>query len=164
MNETHPSLEELVEYIHGELAPERDAAVHAHLADCSACTQQRDAEASLTDLLRAHANAEERDLPPSVIAGIRHAIAHPPRAAWSPFQMVLRPAVALAAAAAVAAILYFGNPAWHSAAPLTKIDAAYYLDNHTALTATTPFFHDPPMPMMLTSDTVSDERPVNETH
>jgi len=152
MNETHPSLEELVDYIHGELAPEQDARVHAHLADCALCAQKRDAEASLTDLLRAHANAEERDLPPSVVAGIRSALAPAPRAAWSPLQLLLRPALAATAVAAVAAMIYFGNPAWHGAPTLTRIDASYYLDNHTALTATTPFFHDPPMPVTLTSD------------
>ncbi len=31
MNEIHPNIEELVDYMHGELSPERDAAVHAHL-------------------------------------------------------------------------------------------------------------------------------------
>jgi anti-sigma factor RsiW len=158
MNEMHPSLEELVDYMHGELSPERDAVIHAHLADCPVCAQHHDAEASLTDLLRAHASAEERDLPPSVVAGIHTAIARPAPTAWSPLQMIVRPAFALSAAAVIAAMVYFGNPAWHRGVPLTRIDAAYYLDNHTALTATTPFFHDPPMPIMLTSDSAAEGR------
>jgi len=119
MNEIHPSIEELVDYMHGELTPERDAAVHAHLVDCSSCSQIRDSEASLTDLLRAHANAEERDLPPSVIAGIRNAVARPMRPAWS-LQLLLRPAVAIGAAAAIAAIVYVGIPAWHAGQRSTR--------------------------------------------
>ncbi len=162
MNEIHPSIEELVDYMHGELTPERDAAVHAHLVDCSSCSQMRDSEASLTDLLRAHANAEERDLPPSVIAGIRNAVARPMRPAWSPLQLLLRPAVALGAAAAIAAIVYVGIPAWHAGPRSTRIEAAYYLDNHTALTATTPFAQEPAMPVMLTSDSSAGEQPGNE--
>jgi len=162
MNEIHPSVEELVDYMHCELTPERDAAVHAHLGDCSSCSQMRDSEASLTELLRAHANAEERDLPPSVIAGIRSAVARPMRPAWSPLHLLLRPAVAVGAAAAVAAIVYFGNPAWHAGPPLTRIEAAYYFDNHTALNATTPFSHEPAMPVTLTSDSSTGEQPGNE--
>lgn len=162
MNEMHPTLDELVDYMHGELSTEDDAAIHAHLVECPSCAQKRDTEASLTDLLRAHADAEERELPPSVIAGIRSAIARPPRTAWSPLQMFGRPAAALAAAAAVAAVVYFGNSSWHGTPSSTRIDAAYYIDNHAALSATTPFSHDPPMPVMLTSDT-ADQRPVNET-
>ena len=163
MNETHPSIEELVDYMHGELAPERDAAIHAHLADCSSCSQMRDSEASLTELLRAHANAEERDLPPSVITGIRSAVARPMRPAWSPLHLLLRPALAIGAAAAIAAIVYVGIPAWHAGSPSTRIEAAYYLDNHTALTATTPFSQEPAMPVMLTSDSSAGEQPGNES-
>jgi anti-sigma factor RsiW len=162
MNEMHPSIEELVDYMHDELPPERDAAVHAHLAECASCMQMRDYEASLTDLLRAHASAEERELPPSVIAGIRGGIARPMRPAWSPLHLLLRPALAVGAAAAIAAIVYFGNPARHAGPALTRIEAAYYLDNHTALTATTPFSAEGSMPVMLTSDSAAG--PADETH
>jgi anti-sigma factor RsiW len=166
MNETHPSIEEIVEYLHGELLAPREAAVRAHIASCPICAQARAEEVSLTDALRAHARAAERELPESVVANIRAAVAQqqkPPL--WDRLRLTLRPAVLLPSAAAIAAALYFGFTAMHGTARATTIEPTYYVDNHAALTATTPFSDEAPMPPMLTSENApfADERPVDET-
>ena len=153
MNESHPTIEQLVDYLHGELTPTDDAAIHAHLAECSSCAELRAEEARLTEILRAHAGAEERELPPSVVAGVRVAIAQRP--AWQPLRAVLRPAFLLPIAAAFALLLYAGASFWNTNAHATKIDAAYYLDSHAAMAANAPFSDDAPLPMTLTSE--SDE-------
>ncbi|HVR46731.1 MAG TPA: zf-HC2 domain-containing protein [Candidatus Binatia bacterium] len=152
MNQTHPTPEELVEYLHGELPPPQDAAVHAHLAECSPCARAYEAETSLRELVRAHARSEDRELPYRVVAAIRDAAAErtsPP--AWESIRSALRPAILIPAAAALAVALYFGVSGRHSG-EATPINAAYYVNNHAALTATTPFSEDAPMPAMLTSD------------
>ncbi len=152
MNQTHPTPEQLVEYLHGELPPPQDAAVHAHLAQCSGCGQAYEAEAALTELLRTHARSEERELPYRVVAAVRDAAAGataPP--AWERIRSALRPVVLVPAAAALAVALYFGMSGRHSGGS-TSINAAYYVTNHAALTATTPFSEDAPVPATLTSD------------
>ena len=73
MNQTHPTPDELVDYLHGELPAPRSAAIAAHVAGCPECADARDAEVSVTQLLRAHARAQERELPPGVGMGkVRH--------------------------------------------------------------------------------------------
>jgi anti-sigma factor RsiW len=153
MNETHPTLEELVDYQHGALAPSEDAGIHAHLAQCRACAEAHEAEAALTELLRAHARSEERELPESVVARIRDSIERSPRAGlWQTLQTASRPIVLVPAAVAIAAVLYLGAHGWQLAPAATPIDAAYYVNSHAALTATAPFSEDAPIPAMLTSD------------
>jgi anti-sigma factor RsiW len=152
MNETHLTVEQLVDYLHGELPPQEDAAAHAHLAGCPDCSEARDAEASLSELLRAHARSEERELPAGVVARIWDAVdnARAP-SLWARLFTAMRPAVALPAAVALALALYFARTLPHGT---PKIDAAYYVENHAALTATTPFAQDSPLPVVLTSDEV----------
>ena len=163
MNETHPSIEELVDYAHGELSASQDAAVHAHLAECGSCADLQAQEASLTDLLRAHARAEERELPESVIARIREAVARKPRdTAWARLKTAFGPALALPVAAAIGVALYLGVRGTHATAPATTIDASYYVDSHAALASTAPFSEEAPMPATLTSETTAaDQRPVD---
>jgi predicted anti-sigma-YlaC factor YlaD len=166
MNQTHPPLEQLVEYLHGELAAPQDAAVHAHLAACSQCASAYEAEASLTEALRTHAKAAERDLPSGVVAAIRARVERPRQiSAWENLRALLRPAVALPIAAALGIALYLGTSAWHNRpAGVTPINAAYYVNNHAALTAAAPFSEDAPIPAMLTSDDTSgDQQSVDET-
>jgi anti-sigma factor RsiW len=165
MNETHPSIEEIVDYLHGELLAPREAAVRAHIMSCPICERARAEEASLTEALRVHARRAERELPESVIANIRATVAQRPPSLWDRLQVVLRPAVWLPSAAAIAAALYFGFTAMHGTAHATTIEPAYYVDNHAAMTATTPFADEAPMPPMLTSADApfADERPVDET-
>ncbi len=154
MNETHLTHEQLVDYLHGELAAGDDAAVHAHLAGCVPCSQAHEAEVSLSDVLRAHARAEERELPPSVIAGIRTATERKPLASslWHRLSEGFRPVVLLPAAAALALVLYVGMTAMHRRPVAPTIDAAAYLENHTALTATTPFSGESTIAPTLASD------------
>jgi predicted anti-sigma-YlaC factor YlaD len=165
MNQTHPPLEQLVEFLHGELPAPQDALVHAHLAACSQCANAYEAEASLTEILRAHATSQERELPGAIAAAIRDAIERPRQArAWEMIRSMLRLVLVIPAAAAIAVALYFGTSAWHHRpAAATPINAAYYVDNHAALTADAPFSEDAPIPVVLTSgDTAGAEQPVNE--
>ncbi len=161
MNQTHPTPEQLVDYLHGELPDVQDAAIHAHIAECPSCAQARDAELQLTELLRGHARAEERDLPAGVLAGIRSSVERAPAPTlWERMQAAFRPAVLVPAAATLAVLLYFVLSAHHSKAVASPIDASYYVQSHAALTATTPFSEESAMPTLLTSnDTASDEEP-----
>jgi anti-sigma factor RsiW len=163
MNEMHLTHEELIDYLHGELTPARDAAAHAHLAACSACSRTYEAEVSLTEVLRRHARSEDRELPPSVVATIREATSQKPSTpAWGMLRGILRPAIAVPMAAAIAAALYFGIDLSHKTSPATSINAAYYVNNHAALTATAPFSEDAPVPAVLTSDdTAAQQQPAD---
>lgn len=163
MNETHPNIEELVDYAHGELSAPQDAVVHAHLATCAGCAELQAQEASLTDLLRVHARAQERELPESVIANIREAVARKRNdTVWERLSTAFLPALALPVAAAAAVALYLGVRGSHATPPATTIDASYYVESHAAMASTAPFSEDVPMPTMLTSEaTATDERPVD---
>jgi len=137
---SHPSPEQLIDYSHGELAPGEDAAVLLHLEGCVPCRARYDEEASLSEALRNFAHASECELPAGVRASIFSAV-DPSRvqpgwtarlAAW------LRPAVAIPVAAAVLIAAFAGyDSATHRSR--TMIDAAYYLDDHAALTSAVPF-------------------------
>jgi anti-sigma factor RsiW len=155
MNQTHPSIDQIVDYLHGELSATEDAAIHAHLAGCPACEERRAGEVALTEALRAHARAAERDLPERVAKNIRDAVERSrPSPAWERLRAAFRPVVMLPAAAALAAALYFGLNAWHGASGPTPIDTSYYVENHAALAASVPLAEDVSLPVMLTS---SDE-------
>jgi len=163
MSEQHVSPEQLVDYLHGELPASEDAAVRAHLAACAECREAYDAEARLTELMRGHARAQERELPQGVVANIREAIAASQEPWWSRFTASLRP---LAIGAAIAAGIVVGTFAslrtWHSHAQASTIDAAYYLDDHAALAPTTPVGEGRALPAALNDATVeSGERPVD---
>jgi anti-sigma factor RsiW len=151
MNETHPSIEQIVDYLHGELAPVEDAAIHAHLATCPDCEAQRAQEVSITEALRAHARVTEREPPATLVAGIRREIVRSSAPSiGARVAAAFRPIVLFPAAAVVAAMLYTGVEVWRDrATSTTTIDAASYVQNHTAMAATAPFGDDTPM---LTSD------------
>lgn len=152
MNETHPSRDQIVDFLHGEVPSAQDAAIHAHLAECRLCDERRAEELALTGALRAHAREQERDLPANVAARIYAAIERPrPSAAWERLRAGMHPIFMLPAAAAIAVILYFGFSAWRDATTPTAIDAASYVDQHTALTTFAPFGDEAP-PTMLSSD------------
>jgi anti-sigma factor RsiW len=140
MNETHPSIEQIVDYLHGELPVAEDAAMHAHLTGCRSCDERRTEELALTERLRANARAQERDLPPSVVAKIRDAIEE--RCTSSLLERLrggLRPIFILPAAAAIALIVFAGFGEWRAATAPTPIDAAYYVDEHAAMATVSPF-------------------------
>jgi anti-sigma factor RsiW len=150
MNETHPSIEQIVDFLHGEAAAE-DAAIRAHLAGCPSCEQRRADEVALTEVLRAHARATERDVPPALLARIRAESIRPaPPSMWQWMRGAFRPALVLPVAAAIAVALYVGLT-FRPRTTSTAIDAAYYVNEHVALAARTPFADDMP-PAMLTAD------------
>jgi anti-sigma factor RsiW len=153
MNQTHPSIEHIIDYLHGELAPAEDAAMHAHLAACRSCDERRAEEVALTETLRAHARAGELELPAAVITRIHHGVERrSASSAWERLRAGFRPIFVLPAAAAIAAAVYVGVDVWRGAATPTVVDAAYYVENHAAMAATTPFADDAPSSAMLTSD------------
>ncbi len=167
MNEQHVPPEILVEYLHGELPAGEDAAVHAHLAECRECSDAYESEASLTELIRGHYRAQERDLPQGVVVCIRDAVAASHVPWWRRLTDSLRP---LAVGTAIAAGLLFGTflslRGWHSHAQASTIDAAYYLDDHSSLATTMPFGEGTAFPETLSNGTTeSEEQPAaNETH
>lgn len=152
MNQLHPTSEEIVDYLHGELSPARDAAIHAHLAGCSECCEVRESELSLTEMLRAYARADERDLPSGVVATIRGRVQYKPPSLWEQLSAAFRPAVAVPIAIAIAAFIYFGFRLAHGPAVASTIDASYYVQSHAALSSTTPLSEDEPLPGALSDD------------
>jgi len=154
MNQSHPSLDRLVDYTRGELSPRDDAAIHAHLAQCADCTQAHDGELRLIEALKAHARAEEREFPIGLAEAIyaRAADDRPEPAWWSRagWAASLRPlaAVGVAAVLVLALIVSFTIPRGTA----TTIDAGTYLQNHAALASTTPFQDSAVMPVSLTAD------------
>jgi len=137
---SHPSQEQFIDYLHGELASGEDAALLLHLEGCASCRESYQDEARLSEALRGYARVSERELPPGVRASIWSAIESSQRepswtqrlAGW------LRPAVAIPVAAAlvIAAFAGYGSTLHRGG---TTIDAGYYLDDHAALTSAVPF-------------------------
>jgi len=152
MNQTHPSIDHIVDYLHGELSAAEDAAMHGHLASCRSCDQIRADEVTLTETLRVQVRAQERELPPGLVAKIREAATRPqPAGLWDSLRAVLRPVVLLPAAAAIAIIAYFGFATRHVAPVVTAIDPSYYVENHAAMAASEPFAQES-APVVLTSN------------
>jgi predicted anti-sigma-YlaC factor YlaD len=134
----HLNNETLVDYMHGALTPQEDAAVYAHLEACETCRKEFEAEAALTEALRSYATREERELPPTLKAEIWSRIRSAQPSPWTRLRQWLRPAVAVPAAAAIALAAYFGvSYLGPQGAP--SIEAAYYLQDHAALNSTVPF-------------------------
>lgn len=152
MNQTHPTPDELVDYLHGELPAPRSAAIAAHIAGCSGCADARADEVSLTQLLRDHARAQERELPPGVVSGIWEKLRNRPPSVWERFSAALRPAIAVPVAIAIAAFLFFSIKVAHGPAHAATIDASYYVENHATLDAVTPLSEDDPIPQVLASN------------
>ena len=150
----HPTQNQLIDYIHRELSPADDASILMHIEACEACRLQYDVEAQLSEALRDHARATERELPAGVINRIWAAVDAPAQPTWAErLAAILRPAVAVPIAAVVALAIYFGAGANHGA-PATTIDAAYYLDDHAELTRTVPFGEGTAVPAQLRNDQI----------
>ncbi len=146
----HPNQELLIDYLHGELAPGEDAALLLHLDSCAACRARYQDEIELSESLRTYARVSEQELPAGVRNAVWAAIESTERApSWS--QQIaawMRPAVAVPVAAAlvVAAFIGFSSTAHHND---TTIDAAYYLDDHAAITSAVPFSEGNTVPAAL---------------
>jgi predicted anti-sigma-YlaC factor YlaD len=160
MNQQHFDNEQLVDYLHRELDPAQDAAILAHLETCAECRARYEAEARLSEVLRGHARASERDLPQGVVARIwdavdRDAVRPNP---WERFAALLRPIVAVPAAAVLVVAAYFGLTTLHNGPAPTTIDAAFYLDDHAALNSTLPFSEGAPLPATLERDETGSDQ------
>jgi anti-sigma factor RsiW len=152
MTNEHIDSGTLIDYLHGELAPEQDAAVLAHLADCSACAEQYDGEAALTERVRAHAHANEREMPFGIVARVRAQLDAPARPSWlEQLSLLLRPAIGVPVAAVLAVGIALGISSLHPAAgSAPAIAASYYIDDHAALsTHALPFTQTPVVPEAL---------------
>jgi anti-sigma factor RsiW len=150
---THLTDDQLIDYLHGELAPGEDAAFALHLSACDGCRERYDDEAHLSEDLRAYARAAERELPVGIRAAVWDAIERPAGPRWG-FAW-LRPAFALPVAAALVVVAFAGfSVSHHGSTP--AIDAAYYLDDHAALTGAVPFNEGNTVPAALMT-TQSDD-------
>ena len=142
MNETHPSIEQLVDYLHGELPPPktlRSTRTSRHARVLGA----RNEEAALTDLLRAHARAKDASCrrADGVIAKIRES-AHGEPSWWELCDRIPPgPARSVAAAASLVIFLRIFS-ATHRPARATSIDAALLRRQHAASPAAAPFAQD----------------------
>lgn len=155
-NDQHPTVEQLSDFVHGELSERDDAAIHAHIAGCTACSETHDTEARLGDLLRAHARAEERELPPGFAERIVDAAIASGRREQTSFGDLVarwfRPAIALPVAAVVALAIYLGAGALHPSPQTGAIDATSYIESHAALAAAMPFADGSMVPVSFASD------------
>lgn len=134
----HLTNEKLIDYMHGALSPQEDAAVHAHMETCALCRAEYDAEVALSEVLRAQARREEREMPSTLKAEIWQRVREEQPSPAVRFFGWFRPAFALPLAAAIALAAYFG-PSIFGGNGAPTIEAAYYLQDHAALNSTIPF-------------------------
>ena len=134
----HLKNEDLVDFLHEALSPEEDAAIYAHLETCAPCRKEHDFEAALGEAVQVYAVNTERELPSSVKAEIWERIRSAKPSALSHLAGWFRPAVAVPIAAAIALGAYFGVTSLGSPG-VAPIDAAYYLQDHAAMTTVVPF-------------------------
>jgi anti-sigma factor RsiW len=129
----HLLTDTIIDYIHGELPAAEDALVHAHLQSCGPCRSEYEQESALTDALRSAVQADDRELPGMVKARIWEAIRseRPPLSAR--ITALLRPAIAVPAAAVLLAVTYFASPLGHPQQPNARtVDVMYYFAQHAA--------------------------------
>ncbi len=130
----HATNEQLTDYLHGQLTPNEDAFIHAHLADCSRCRDEYSAEVQLSEMLRNQAALESLELPSMVKANIWAAVRELQPSPMERFRAFLRPAYALPVAAALLVGLIFAPGYVHRAGTGSPtIDAAYFLEDHAAM-------------------------------
>ncbi|MGR4064231.1 MAG: anti-sigma factor family protein [Vulcanimicrobiaceae bacterium] len=154
----HPDLGTLVDYLHRELPEGRDALLLAHLEACAPCRTAYEEQARIGEALRERARADERELPPGVVATIWDAVEREPKGSWwQRMGAALRPVFAVPLVAAIAVAFFFGVPAMHRTPAVTRtVDAASLIDDHAALTSTVPFAESSVAPASLEQDRPSD--------
>jgi predicted anti-sigma-YlaC factor YlaD len=129
----HFTDDDLIDYLHGEVSDVLDARIHGHLARCSDCSARYDAEASVGEMLRASALADERAFPPLIRAQVWAAIRAEQPTPLERIRAFVSPLVAVPLAAALALLMYFSVPIIRgdrAAAP--TVAAAYYFEEHAA--------------------------------
>jgi predicted anti-sigma-YlaC factor YlaD len=137
MTMQHPESDVLEDYLSGELAPEHDAAVHAHLESCAACRDAHDQAAAVRDWIRAAARAEEREFPATIAARVRAAIATPVPTPFERLRAWWRLLIAVPVAAVAVAMAFAFGPLRPATTPL-RVAAAYYIEAHNAQAAQAP--------------------------
>jgi predicted anti-sigma-YlaC factor YlaD len=154
--QTHATQEQLIDYLHRELAPGEDAALALHLGTCDACRERYDDEARLSEALRTYARATEREMPVGIRAAVFGAIEERTQPAWrAALSRWMRPAFAVPVTAALVLVAFAGYGTAHHGSG-TTIDAAYYLDDHAALTSAVPFNEGNTEPAALLSTQPAD--------
>jgi anti-sigma factor RsiW len=126
----HATDEQLIDYLHGELAPADDALLHAHLAACAPCRARADEEAAIGDWLRA--NLLEVEFPALVKARVWEAIRAERPGVLDRLRAFLRPVVLVPLAAVLALSAYVSVPVLRLGTPPAAVAATYYLDEHQA--------------------------------
>lgn len=136
---THYDRENLIDYLHGALDLEADAALFKHLEVCGSCRALHDEEAALGEALRTAARAEELEFPALVKARVWDAVRRE-RPSWRARLLSgWGPRLALPLAAAAALVVYLGGPVVrHGAVRTPGVAAAFYLDEHNAQVQTNP--------------------------
>ena len=131
---THYTEDLLIDYLHGELPDAEDARVHAHLATCDPCRALYDGQAALSDLLRSTAAASELAFPSMIKAHVWATIRAEQPSFFDRFRVIVRPAIAVPLAAAIALVALFGGPLIHSSVSNSPpgVAASYYLEEHAA--------------------------------
>jgi anti-sigma factor RsiW len=152
----HLSTDLLVDYLHGELAPEDDALAHAHLGSCPACRREYDLESSLTEALHASAKAEEREFPSMIAARVWEQVREARPGPFARLSAWLRPMIAVPMATAILLGGWYASSFSHVGARPT-VDVMYYLQTHAAQSGT-PLSSQAAPPALETS--MIDESPV----
>src|ERR1700719_4446747 len=105
----HPDINQLIDYIHRELAPEEDAAILLHIESCDECRTRYESETRLSEALRLYGLKTERDLPAGVVDRIWDGVYAAQQPAWTErLRALLRPAIAVPVGVAAALAIYFG--------------------------------------------------------
>jgi anti-sigma factor RsiW len=152
----HLTQEALIDYLHGELAPGEDAAVLLHLEGCAACRTEYEAQAQLSEALRAYASMTDVELPGQVRAAIWNRIEEAQRSSWrARVYTWMRPAAGFALATAAAVVIAIGVVPRHAG---PAIDAMYYLEDHAALTSSVPFHEGSAVPSSLVTGVVMNDQ------
>lgn len=127
----------LTDYQHAELDARSDAAVFEHLGSCPQCREELAAQASLTESLRS-AFAEELELPPAVVAGVRQAVrTERSVSVLNAWRAVLRPVVLAPTAAAVILAVGVATFVHNNANAAPQVSAEYLVRQHVAHTLNT---------------------------
>lgn len=125
----------LTDYQRGEVDAASDSAIFDHLQSCAGCRKELQAEVALTESLRA-ALSTERDLPMSVVAGVRQAVRREKTAGLVAALRALARPVVLAPTAAVillaAGVVTYDQV--HNAANAPQLSADYIVRQHVVHT------------------------------
>ena len=106
----HYESDVLDDYLSHELAPEVDAAVHAHLEACADCRAAHAQAVALRDWIRAAAQAEEREMPAGISARVWAQIRTPAPTMLDRVRALWRPLVAIPVGALAVGLAFAFGP------------------------------------------------------